>query len=83
METKKELQQTAGRLAERYEDIKDKQEELARRWTIISKIIFSLFLGREGRTSICVKVHTEGVGGFIFHDAYKVSQIFCRKSPLK
>lgn len=31
METKKELQQTAGRLAERYEDIKDKQEELARR----------------------------------------------------
>ena len=31
METKKELRQTAERLAERYEDINDKQKELARR----------------------------------------------------
>lgn len=31
METKKEMRQTAERLAERYEDINDKQKELARR----------------------------------------------------
>lgn len=31
METKKELRQTAERLAERYEDINDKQKELAHR----------------------------------------------------
>jgi len=31
VETKKELRQTAERLAERYEDINDKQKELARR----------------------------------------------------
>lgn len=31
IETKKELSQTAERLAERYEDIKDKQEELDER----------------------------------------------------
>jgi len=31
METKKELRQTAERLAERYEDINDKQKSLARR----------------------------------------------------
>lgn len=31
MEAKKELRQTAERLAEKYEDINDKQKELARR----------------------------------------------------
>lgn len=31
MEAKKELKQTAERLAERYEDIKDEQEKLAQR----------------------------------------------------
>ncbi|XP_047367265.1 nuclear pore complex protein Nup88 [Vespa velutina] len=39
METKKELQQTAGRLAERYEDIKDKQEELARRAEEVLRLV--------------------------------------------
>lgn len=31
IETKKELHQTAERLAERYEDIKDEQEKLAQK----------------------------------------------------
>ena len=38
IKVKKELQQTAEKLAERYEDIKDNQEDLARRYQF--KLIF-------------------------------------------
>ncbi|EZA58852.1 Nuclear pore complex protein Nup88 [Ooceraea biroi] len=39
METKKELRQTAERLAERYEDINDKQKELARRAEEVLRLV--------------------------------------------
>lgn len=39
METKKELRHTAERLAEQYEDIKDKQKELACRYLVLSHLV--------------------------------------------